>query len=147
MNIRQKPYHMLGLTGLTAALVSLLPIKYMIDINLHDTYFVIPYTAFLRCWAVLLLAFWGVNTLGSRALQSARLSRVHVVALIMAFLASHMFLLDPESMFYYRVSQRVGVDFYWLMLLTPLVMTAALLTAIIVLLTNFTLSLRLNRPA
>ncbi len=145
MNIRQKPYHLLGLTGLTSALVSLLPMRYLLSVNFHDTYFVMPYIAFLRCWAVLLLAFWGLNALGASALQSARLTRVHTIALLMAFVASHLLLLDPEPMFYYRLSQRVGVDFYWLMLLTPLVMMAALLTAFIMLLTNFALSLRLRR--
>ncbi|WP_342644698.1 hypothetical protein [Mucilaginibacter sp. CSA2-8R] len=142
MNIRQQPYHLLAFTGLTAVLLSLLPIRQLLSINLHDTYIVIPYVPFLRCWAVLLLVLWGVNVVGSGVLKSARLKWVHTVSVLLAFLSCHSLLLNPEPVFHYNVSRWASLGRYLMMVLPFVVIIAALFVGLIALLANFITSFR-----
>jgi hypothetical protein len=119
MNVRQKPYHLLAIISLMAALVSLLPLKWRADINLHDTYLVMQYSAFLRLWATLLLAIWVVNLISARLLQSIRLSWVHTAAMLLAFLGSHFLFIEQTPVLY---SASSGWPSYWshLLMLLPL---------------------------
>jgi hypothetical protein len=115
MNIRQKPYHLLAIISLMAALFSLLPLKWRADINLHDTYLVMQYSAFLRLWAALLLAIWVVNLISSRLLQSVRLSWLHTAAILLAFLGSHFLLIEQTPVRYSASSVCPGCRSYLLM--------------------------------
>jgi len=78
-NLKSNPYTLLGIAGLIMAFISFFPIQdESLDINFHDTYFVIAYVWVYWFFAALLLFLWSVYAVADRLMFSRELSLVHV---------------------------------------------------------------------
>ena len=142
MNIRLKPYHLLAIISLMAALLSLLPLKWRADINLRETYLVMNYSGFLRLWAALLLAIWLINLISARLLQSIRLNWLHTAGILLAFLGSHFLLIEQTPVLYSASSGWASVRSYLLMRLPLQLVIVFFIIGLSALLINVVVSAR-----
>jgi len=87
-DLRSKPYTLLGIVGFFVAIISFIPIKSdsALDINLHDTYFVITDFSLYRVYAVILLFLWSVYLVANRLIFSRKLTWLHVIATLLPIL-------------------------------------------------------------
>ena len=83
LNLRQRPYELLGLSGLFLFFLSLVPSSQGIDINLHDTYFVIGITTFYSVFAAMFLFIWLIYLLVNRIMMSNTLTWIHVITCLL----------------------------------------------------------------
>lgn|GEM_PF-689136 len=86
--IKQRPYHLLLLTGLLLFLTSFLVLHESgaIDIYLHDTYFVIAHNHILWLLTILALFVWILYLLTVKILYSKALTWIHIIATILTIL-------------------------------------------------------------
>ncbi|MBN8858998.1 MAG: cbb3-type cytochrome c oxidase subunit I [Sphingobacteriales bacterium] len=120
MQIKQKPYHLLFLTGLIFILTSFFVLKQdrSVDIHLHDTYFVIVHTHILWLFAVLALFVWALYLLTGKILYSKALTWTHVIITILTLLLFAFTLfwgdsfLNPAPRRYYDYSSWNSFDNY-----------------------------------
>ena len=84
-DIRSKPYTLLGIVGFFVAIISFIPIisDSALDINLHDTYFVITDFSLYRFYAVILLFLWSVYLIANRLIFSRKLTWLHIIATLL----------------------------------------------------------------
>ncbi|WP_462265138.1 hypothetical protein [Mucilaginibacter sp.] len=85
--LKSKPHHFLAYIGLLLVLLSLLPTKRVIDVNLHDTYYVIGYRVLLVCVAAVLLFLWLIALLLVPIETSRRLTLLHIVITIISVIS------------------------------------------------------------
>ncbi|MET3499261.1 cytochrome c oxidase subunit 1 [Mucilaginibacter rubeus] len=109
-NIRTKPYHLLPITALLSVVISFLFTNGSLDINLHDTYFVISYPVVYRLIALILILIWTIYTLAMNALPSLWLSWAHIlitttVVILLLSKQIHFIGLDGVPRRYYAVSE------------------------------------------
>lgn len=120
MQIKQKPYNLLLLTGLVFVLTSFFVLKQSnsVDIHLHDTYFVIAYTHIFWLLAVLALMVWTLYLLTNKILYSKALTWTHIIITILTLLlfALTLFfgdsLMNPTPRRYYDYSSWNSIDNY-----------------------------------
>lgn len=99
MKIKQKPYHLLLLTGLVSVLTSFFVLNQnnLVDIHLHDTYFVIAHTHIFWFLTVLALFVWTLYLLTNKILYSKTLIWTHVIVTILTLLLVALTLFFGES--------------------------------------------------
>ena len=108
MTIKTRPYNLLPWTGLIFTIIALLVIKKgsIIDIHLHDTYFVLEEKHIFFFFTILLLFIWTIYFFTKRFLLSAILTWTHVIVTILTFiLIAQIFYLGhslPNSPRYYN---------------------------------------------
>jgi cytochrome c oxidase subunit 1 len=129
-NIKTKTYHLLAITALLSAVISFLFTNGSLDINLHDTYFVISYAVVYQLIAIILIMVWTIYALAINVLPSLWLSWAHVLitTTIVALLLCkqiHFIGLDGAPRRYYAFSevQKKQQDTF----LTSIIITAAFL--------------------
>ncbi len=142
MTINQKPYHLLAITAVLAALFSLLPLHWAADINLHNAYYVMYYSTFLRFWAIWLLVFWVINMLLSGWLKSLKMSWIHTLSILAAFACAHLLLIPWVPLLYSQSASWLARWSYFIGLLPALLTVVALLIGVASLLINFSISVR-----
>jgi heme/copper-type cytochrome/quinol oxidase subunit 1 len=83
--IRQRPYSLLLLTGLVFVLTSFFMLKSgdVVDIHLHDTYFVIAHAYIYRLLAISAFVLWAFYLLTYKTLYSKMLTWAHVITTIL----------------------------------------------------------------
>ncbi|WP_139113082.1 hypothetical protein [Mucilaginibacter sp. PPCGB 2223] len=85
LNLKKRPYELLGIMALVLFLVSFVPSNQsVIDINMHDTYFVIANVSLCRVASGALLFLWSVNLVFKKHLASIRLSQLCVVGTLIS---------------------------------------------------------------
>jgi heme/copper-type cytochrome/quinol oxidase subunit 1 len=96
LKIKQKPYHLLLLTGIMFFLVSFFVMKkgLVTDFHFHDTYFVIAHTHIFWLFAMILLVIWTLYLLVNKLLYSKGLTWTHIIITILTS-ALLLFLLFP----------------------------------------------------
>ena len=99
MKIKQKPYHLLLLTGLVSVLTSFFVLNQnnLVDIHLHDTYFVIAHTHIFWFLTVLALFVMTLYLLTNKILYSKTLIWTHVIVTILTLLLVALTLFFGES--------------------------------------------------
>jgi len=120
LKIKQKPYHLLLLTGLVFVLASFFILKQnnSVDIHLHDTYFVIGHTHILWFLAILALFVWTLYLFTNKILYSKALSWTHIIITILTllFFALTLFygdsFMNPTPRRYYEFSNWNSLDNY-----------------------------------
>lgn len=87
LDLKKRPYQLLGVMALLLFLVSFIPsTQAALDINMHDTYFVIANVNLCRIASGTLLFLWSMNVLLGRYLISAKLNRLYVAGTILSLL-------------------------------------------------------------
>ncbi|WPV02333.1 hypothetical protein SNE26_11150 [Mucilaginibacter sp. cycad4] len=109
-NIKTKPYNLLAITALLSAVISFLFANDSLDINLHDTYFVISYAVVYRLIALILILIWTIYALAMDVLPSLWLSWAHIlittiVVTLLLCKQIHFIGLDGAARRYYAVSE------------------------------------------
>ncbi|MFC0518196.1 hypothetical protein ACFFGT_28535 [Mucilaginibacter angelicae] len=109
-NIKTKPYNLLAIFALLSAVISFLFTNGSMDINLHDTYFVISYAIVYRLIAVVLIMVWAIYALATDVLPSLWLSWAHVlititVVILLLYKQIHFMGLDGAPRRYYAFSE------------------------------------------
>lgn len=129
-NLKTKPYNLLAITSVLSAVISLLFANGSLDINLHDTYFVISYAIIYRLIAIILIMVWVIYTLAKDVLPSLWLSWAHVlitITIVALLLCKqiHFMGLDGAPRRYYAFSEfeKKQQDIF----LTSIIITAAFL--------------------
>lgn len=65
--IKRKPFYLFLIVGLFFLIISFFPIySHTLDINIHDTYFVIPVRHFLLLWSVIMFVFFTIYFMSVR---------------------------------------------------------------------------------
>lgn len=106
--IKRKPFYLFLIVGLFFLIISFFPIyNHTLDINIHDTYFVIPISHFLMLWALIMFVFFTIYFMSVRFLNSTNKSfqNIHVfstvffVLLLSNFSFFYDFFQDPKDLF------------------------------------------------
>lgn len=98
MRIKRNPYNLLFLLAILLFLFGFLNFRSVIDIHLHDTFYVVTVKHLLWALAVLLFLLWLLYFITKKYLYSKLLTWIHVIATIVTsiFILSIPFLLkDP----------------------------------------------------
>lgn len=120
MQIKRNPYNLLFFLAILLFLFGFLNFRSVIDIHLHDTFYVITVKHLLRALAVLFLLLWLLYFITKKYLYSKLLTWIHVIVTIVTciFILSIPFLLiDPYGELagmprrYYDVGQSNGYQF------------------------------------
>lgn len=84
MQIRQKPYNLLLLTGIVSVLISFFAIKQtdVINVHLHDAYFVLARKHIFWLSAISALFVWALYLLTSKTIRSKTLAWIHTIITI-----------------------------------------------------------------
>lgn len=80
--LKQKPYHLLLITGILLLPFSLLDFHSTFDIHMYDTYFIFPMKGAFLFSGAILLALWIVYLLTNKILFSKKLATWHVISTI-----------------------------------------------------------------
>jgi heme/copper-type cytochrome/quinol oxidase subunit 1 len=110
-NLKSKPYALFGIAGFLMAIISFIPIKRdSLDVNLHDTYFVIANVSFFRWFAAILLFLWAIYIATSRLMFSRRLIWFHVIATLLPVIFlmifnNHTWGMSGSSKRYYAIDE------------------------------------------
>lgn len=92
------PYALLGITGLALGLLSFDPDKgQALDINLHDTYFVIVNAGLYSVFAVFLLFEWSIYIVVNRLMMSNKLIWVQVASCLLPIILFFILKLDKPG--------------------------------------------------
>ena len=83
LRIRQKPFELFGLFALLFLLISFIPFKQKLDVNLHDSYFVFSIQSIFIICTIYFLFIWSMYLLTNRLLFSVRLTWIHFVITIL----------------------------------------------------------------
>jgi len=82
-DLKRRPYDLLGYAALLLFLDSFIPsTRDALDINLHDTYFVIANLSLYRLFSGFLLFLWTINMLAQHIVYSLTLSWVYVICML-----------------------------------------------------------------
>lgn len=80
-NIRSRPYVLLGFAGFVAGIWSFIPSRSdILDINMHDTYYIVTGLPFYKFFAAVLLFLWSIYLIANRLPLSHRLTLFHVLS-------------------------------------------------------------------
>lgn len=120
MQLKQRPYNLLLLTGLILVLTSffLFDGNSAVDIHLHDTYFVIAHTHIFWLLAILAFFMWTLYLLTNKILYSKSLTWTHIIVTILTLVlfASTLFIgdghINPMPRRYYDYSNWNSLDMY-----------------------------------
>jgi predicted neutral ceramidase superfamily lipid hydrolase len=82
MQFRQKPYNLFLLAAALIVILGLLTYKSTIDINVSDTYYILPLTILTWIPTMMLLLFWVLYSVTKAYLWSKWLTWTHVVLTI-----------------------------------------------------------------
>jgi heme/copper-type cytochrome/quinol oxidase subunit 1 len=82
MNLKNKPYNLLLLFSLLFAVTGFFFYNTIIDIHVHDTYFVMQHAFLFWSGTVILLLLWGISFLTNRTLFASKLVWIHIVLTI-----------------------------------------------------------------
>ena len=87
--IKKRPFELLGLVGFLAIIVSFLPVKQSstLDINLHDTYFVVSNVTVYQLFGAFFLFNWSLYLLLNRYLLNISLTWIHIIGVLVPFAA------------------------------------------------------------
>jgi heme/copper-type cytochrome/quinol oxidase subunit 1 len=83
LRIRQKPFELFGLFALFFLLISFIPFKQQLDVNLHDSYFVFSIQSIFIICTIYFLLIWSMYLLTNRLLFSVRLIWIHFLITIL----------------------------------------------------------------
>jgi hypothetical protein len=83
LNLSGKPYNLLGLTAFILALLSFFEKGDALDINMHDTYFVIANTPLYWLCSITLFFLWGLYLLTTSIISHKTLIWVHTIATVL----------------------------------------------------------------
>lgn len=118
--MNQKPFHLFLITGIIFLLISFFILKdnNVIDIHIHDTYFVIASEYLFGLLAILSLFFWLLYLVTNKMLFSKALMWAHVMITLSGFIifASDLYLgtafsnLKPRR--YYDLSSSVSFGYF-----------------------------------
>lgn len=86
LQINQKPFNLLLLTAILSFLAGLSQINVLIDIHLHDTFFVLPLAYFIWSFSLILIILWLLYRATEKMLFSKKLSFVHIISTIVCCL-------------------------------------------------------------
>jgi hypothetical protein len=89
---RIKPYNILGIAGLLLLAISFFLPSQMVDVYVHDTYYVMDMPYVFRNLACLLLALFTVSTLIAGKLRSSMLAWFHVILTVVTILTGIVFM-------------------------------------------------------
>lgn len=87
INIKKRPYELLGIMALLLFLVSFVDSNSTLDINMHDTYFVIAHIHLCWLFSGMLLLLWSMAVLFRNYTWSLTLSWVQVVLTLISVIA------------------------------------------------------------
>ena len=118
--IKQKPYHLLLLTGLLLVLISFFVLNNnnTVDIHLHDTYFVIVHSHITWLLAIFALFVWTLYFFTNKILYSKVLTWTHIIITILTILLFGLILffsdsfMNPTPRRYYDYSSWNSFDNY-----------------------------------
>jgi cytochrome c oxidase subunit 1 len=88
LDLKKRPYELLGIMALLLFLVSFVPSNSSLDINMHDAYFVIANVNLCRIASGTFLFLWSMNILFRQYLVSDRLNRLYVAGTILSLLVT-----------------------------------------------------------
>ncbi|WP_184549190.1 hypothetical protein [Mucilaginibacter sp. FT3.2] len=105
-----KPYNLFAIVALLFTVISFIPSNDSIDINLHDTYFVISTGALLRLLGCVCLLFWMVYLIFRKLVLSLILTWLHLLLTIIplayfVILSVYHLALQGAPKRYYSVGQ------------------------------------------
>jgi heme/copper-type cytochrome/quinol oxidase subunit 1 len=98
MKIRSKPYELFGVAAVLLFAISFIPLSRSVDINLHDTYFVISMRYIYRLLATVFLFIWLLYCCFNNILFSKKLTWVHVILSILPPIIFLFVLINFNSM-------------------------------------------------
>jgi len=104
LNIRERPYELLGLFALIFLLLSLIPSKVSLDINMHDSYFVIESNYFYGISTIYFLFIWMLYVVSTKIIWLRWMIWLHVVCTITVTLIFLLMIYFPGTL--YGVSGR-----------------------------------------
>ena len=83
LRIKQRPFELLGLFALLFFLISFIPFKQSLDVNLHDTYFVFSIQSIFIFFTVYFLFIWSMYLATNKFLLSTKLTWIHIIVTIL----------------------------------------------------------------
>jgi hypothetical protein len=86
LQVKQKPYNLLLLTAIFSFIAGLSQMNVLIDIHLHDTFFVLPLAYFIWSFSLILIILWLLYRATEKILFSKKLSFVHIISTIVCCL-------------------------------------------------------------
>jgi cytochrome c oxidase subunit 1 len=87
LDLKKRPYELLGIMALLMFLVSFVDSNSALDINMHDTYFVIAHAHICWFFSGVLLFLWSMGVLFRRYIWSITLSWVQVILTLISVIA------------------------------------------------------------
>jgi cytochrome c oxidase subunit 1 len=144
LQIKQRPYNLLLLTGLLLVLTSFFKLSQnsTIDLHFHDTYFVIAHTHIFWLLAALALFMWTLYLLTNKILYSKALTWTHVIITILTlfiFALTVFFgdnILNPKPFRYYDYSNWNSSEMYSTLIKTIAIIILILLFGQILFIVN-----------
>ncbi len=96
-HIIKKPYNLLALIGLSFFVLSYFAFSnQVLDIHLHDTYFVIAHTHICLVLSIVALLIWLLYLITNKMLYSKKLVWIHIIVTMITFILL-TFLLFPSN--------------------------------------------------
>jgi len=106
LNIKQRPFELFGFAAVVCFIAAFIPFENSLDINLHDTYFVIAARNFCFLGTIVFLFIWCAYLFANRFMLSVTLAWFHVIttlvplAILLIITVTQDFSVTPPGRYY-----------------------------------------------